>query len=446
MSRQKWFVMAGVIVLLASGAVTVSLVRNPREAKTIAAVAEGRLVRTTRLKREEKVFLISGFGTVRPKNEIKVVAEVSGRIIHRSEGFRDGGFVRKGDTLFVIDPADYKLSVAQRKAEIAQFNADIQRLIQEEKNFRADLAIAQRHLDVVQKELARNQRLRKQGVISPGQLDVSVQAVLRQEREVQSTRNALALINPNLEQKRAALEVTRARLKEALLKLERTRFVAPFDARVRGTIPEVGDYVREGNSVGAIYNTSVLEVPVSVPVEDARWAFRRVKMESFPRSQEEVEQFFPSAKVYWSRFGQTFEWDGRVSLVGAGLEETTRSVTFVVEVPEPLKNWIPGKYPPLVVGMFVKVVIEGITVPNVFVIPRSALHPDDKVYISRDGILDIRHVEILRKDQDEVVISNGIKEGEDLILSAIPAPVPGMKLRTVDMNRNGGRNQGNTSP
>lgn len=446
MSRQKLFLVASVIVLLVGAAFTTYVVKNPREAKTVAPREEGLLVRTTRLKKEEKRILISGFGTVRPRNEVKVVAEVSGRVIFRSEGFRDGGFVKQGEILFVIDPADYKLAIAQRKAEIAQLEADIQRLGQEEKNYKADLAIATRHLDVVQKEVERNRKLHKQGVISPNQLDVSVQAFLRQEREVQATRNSLSLVKPNLAQKRAALEVTETRLQEALLNLERTQFAAPFNARVRGTNLEVGDYIREGNSVGSIYDTSVLEVPVSVPVEDARWIFRRRKVESFPRTQEEVEKFFPRAKVLWSRFGQTFEWDGRVVLVGAGLEETTRALTLTVEVPEPLKKWVPGAYPPLVVGMFVRVIIQGITIPDVFVIPRSALHPGDRIYVFRDGTLNVRPAEVIRKGQDEVVIKNGAHEGERLILSAIPAAVPGMKIRTVDDGPKEARHQGESSP
>ncbi len=436
MSRQKWFAAAAIAVLAGGGALTFSLFRNPRETKPIEVVDRGRLVRTVRLDKKEKTFWISGFGTVRPRNEIKVVAEVSGRVIRRSAGFRDGGFLEKGDLLFEIEPVDYKLSVAQRRAEIAQLEADIDRLRQEEKNFRADLSISERHFKVVQKELKRNQRLRKQGVVSPGKLDIALQAVLRQERTVQVSRSSLALINPQLAQKKASLEVTRARLGEAALNLERTRILAPFDARVRDTKLEVGNYVREGNVVGSIYDSSVLEVPVSVPVEDARWVFRRVPdMASFPRSQEEVERFFPSARILWSRFGQTFEWDGRVTLVGAGLDEATRAMTMVVEVPEPYKKWIPGRHPPLTVGMFVRVNIKGITIPDVYVIPRSALRPRDQVFIFRDGKLDVRPVQILRKGEDEVVVQNGLKDGERLILSAIPAAVPGMRLRSSDSDQ-----------
>ena len=238
--------------------------------------------------------------------------------------------------------ASTRLAVVRRRAEIAQFRADIGKLVQEEINYRADLAIARRHLGVVQGELRRNQRLGKQNVISAGKIDISRQAVLRQEREVQRIRNLLALAAPNLDQKKAALDVTRVRLEEANLNLIRTRIVAPFDARVRNTNLAVGNYIREGNTVGTIYDPAVLEVPVSIPVEEARWAFRRTGAARFPKTQDEVQQYFPRAKIYWSRFGQRFEWAGRVTLVGAGLDEATRAFTLVIEVPEPTKKWTPG--------------------------------------------------------------------------------------------------------
>ncbi|MDE0331770.1 MAG: biotin/lipoyl-binding protein, partial [Nitrospinae bacterium] len=263
--------------------------------------------------------------------------EVSGKVADRSAGFRTGGFIKKGDVLFQIDPADYKLAIERRKAEIAQLRADIARLRQEEKNHQADLDIAERQMELVSQEMERNKRLQRQGVISSGQYDQSQQNFLRQERTVQSIKNVLALLPVQLKQKRAALDANRSELKRATLQLSRTKIVAPFDARARETSLEIGNFASAGKSVGKIYDISALEVPVSLPVEDARWAFRRNREIPFPRSQEEVNSFFPAARVSWNRFGKKFEWTGRVSLVDSGLDESTRALTLVVEISEPMK-------------------------------------------------------------------------------------------------------------
>ena len=428
MSRQKIFIILAVLVLAIGVGSTKWLIENRPEPETVTPPEPRRFVRTMFLKKQDKTFWVKGFGTVRPKTELSIVPEVSGKVVERSPGFRTGGFIKKGDLLFQIDPADYRLAIERRKAEIAQLRADIARLRQEEKNHQADLDIAERHMKLVSQEMERNERLRRQGVISSGQYDQSQQNFLRQERTVQSIKNVLALLPVQLRQKQAALDANRTELKRAVLQLSRTKIVAPFDARVRETSLDVGDFASAGKSVGRIYDVSVLEVPVSLPVEDARWAFRRIREVSFPRSQEEVKPFFPAARVSWSQFGKNFEWRGRVSLVDSGLDESTRALTLVVEIPEPMKNWMPGKHPPLFVGMFVEVKIEGVTMTDVYVIPRAALRGRDHVYLLDDGTLRIQKVEVIRKDQDGVVIRNGVNENARIILSAIPDPVSGMKL------------------
>ncbi len=428
MSRQKVFIILAVVVLAAGAAITRLLILNRPKPEVVIAPEPRRFVRTMLLKKQDKTFWVKGFGTVRPKTELSIVPEVSGKVVGRSSGFRTGGFIKKGDVLFQIDPADYKLAIERRKAEIAQLRADIARLRQEEENHQADLDIAERQMELVAQEMERNERLRRQGVISSGQYDQSQQNFLRQERTVQSIKNVLSLLPVQSRQKRAALSANRSELKRAILQLSRTKIVAPFDARVRETSLEIGDFASAGKSVGKIYDVSALEVPVSLPVEDARWAFRRIREVSFPRSQEEVKPFFPAARVSWSQFGKKFEWSGRVSLVDSGLDESTRALTLVVEIPEPMKNWVPGEHPPLFVGMFVEVKIKGITMPDVFVIPRASLRARDHVYLLDEGKLRIQKVEVIRKDQDGVIIKNGLSENARIILSAVPDPVSGMRL------------------
>ena len=433
LDRKMGFALAAAAVLAAGLGVSFVLVRSRPSPAVVRPAAEGRLVRAVRLKKEAKTLWVSGYGTVRPKTEVQIVPEVSGRLIQRAPGFRSGGFIRRGDLLFEVDPRDYALAAAQRRAQVAQLEADIQRLLQEEKNNRTDLTISERQLKLVQAELDRNRRLRQQGVVSEGQFETTLQSFLRQERAVLAARNALDLIPPQLAQKRAAMRVSQAQLEEALLSLERTKYFAPFDGRARQVKVEVGDYLRAGQSIGAIHDMSVVEIPVSVPVEDARWTFRRVEgVTQFPRSQEEVQRFFPRAEVVWSRFGQAFRWEGRVTLVEAGLDEATRAITLIVEVAEPLKDWVPGQRPPLIAGMFVQARIRGITVPDVFVIPRAALHAGDQVHIFHEGRLEIRPVQVLRKDEGEAVVQSGVREGEWVILSALPEPVPGLKLRLAE--------------
>lgn len=428
MLRQAVFVILAVLVLAAGGWATRWLVLNQPVAKVVAPPAPRRIVRVMRLKKQDRTLWVKGYGSVRPKTELSVAPQVSGRVVRRAPGFRTGGFIRKGALLFQIDPADYRLEIERRRAEIVRLEADAARLDQEEKNYDADLAIAERHMKVVSEEVRRNRRLRGQGVISAGQYDQSRRSFLQQEMTVQSIRNALALLPVRRMQKRAALEASRAALRKARLELSRASVRAPFDARVRETSLDVGDFASAGRPVGVIYDVSALEVPVSLPVEDARWALPRARGALFPRDGEGEKPPLPAARVSWSRLGRKFEWEGRVSLVEAGLDASTRALTLVVEVSESSESRASGERPPLFVGMFVQAAIEGAALRGVFVIPRAALRAEDRVYLLDEGRLRIAKAEVVRKEEEGAVIRGGVSEGDLLILSPVPDPIPGMRL------------------
>ncbi len=58
-------------------------------------------------------------GEVRPKTEIDLIPQVSGRIVEMSENFNDGASFRAGDLLLKIDDTDYRLALARAEASVA---------------------------------------------------------------------------------------------------------------------------------------------------------------------------------------------------------------------------------------------------------------------------------------------------------------------------------------
>ena len=87
--------------------------------------------------------------------------------------------------------------------------------------------------------------------------------------------------------------------------------------------------------------------------------------------------------------------------------------------------------PPLLIGDYVRVAIEGRELDEVYRIPRTAFRENEKVWIAaEDGTLQIRNVETVWRDADAVLIRKGLKVGEKLIVSDLQSPVEGMALRT----------------
>ncbi|MDH3568227.1 MAG: hypothetical protein OEM61_12855, partial [Desulfobacteraceae bacterium] len=85
---------------------------------------------------------------------------------------------------------------------------------------------------------------------------------------------------------------------------------------------------------------------------------------------------------------------------------------------------------PLLIGEYVRVKILGHKLDGVFQIPRTALKDDSNIWIAKENqILEIRKVRPVWRDAEVVLLQDGLKPGEQLIISDLPAPVEGMTVR-----------------
>ena len=84
-------------------------------------------------------------------------------------------------------------------------------------------------------------------------------------------------------------------------------------------------------------------------------------------------------------------------------------------------------------GTYVSAEISGIRIDNLIKVPRSALRNQRQLLIVDDeNKLRIRDVNILHTDDMYAYIDNGVETGERITLTAIEAPINGMRLRTTD--------------
>jgi len=82
------------------------------------------------------------------------------------------------------------------------------------------------------------------------------------------------------------------------------------------------------------------------------------------------------------------------------------------------------------IGEYVRVKIQGRKLDDVFQIARSALRDNSSVWIAgKNQTLEIRKVSPIWRDADIVLLQNGLTPGEQLIVSDLPAPAAGIKLR-----------------
>ncbi|MDQ7784525.1 MAG: efflux RND transporter periplasmic adaptor subunit [Desulfomonilaceae bacterium] len=396
------------------------------------------IVRVMEVKTDDFRATIEENGTVEPKTTLEITAEVAGRIVYVSNSLRVGFFVKEGELLIEVDPREYRLSVAQSKAELAQLAAELAKIDQERQNIGRNIEVEKDKLALARSELERKKKLLASGSLSQSEVDKQEIDTKQQEVSLVNQQNALALLKSQKDLVQAKIDSTQAKKEIAKLKLEKTKIFAPFNGRIHDESVEEGHYVQVGQKLATIYDTSAMEVVVNFsPTKTALWISEETR-EDFPPLNDLgqvnlwMEKYGPPAKVTFAWAGRTRTWSGKVSRLKGALDAATRTVPIVVEVKDPFKDISPGKSPPLVPGMFVDVVIEGALLKNVARIPRSALHNADSVYVVSDGKLEIRKVHVKMVTRNEAIISKGLKEGDKVIVSPVSVPIPGAELRIVD--------------
>jgi multidrug resistance efflux pump len=239
-----------VVVLCVALVISILLVRLKPEAERQLPVDTGRLVEVMPVKAQQVSLYVEAYGTVRPRESLRLVAEVRGQIVDIDPSFEEGSFIRRGTTLIRIDPRNYQLAVNRRKIQIKQVEAEIKRLQQEVVNFEARIKIAESDVTLAKNEYSRLKQLIDRKVIAQSQLDKTEQAYLASLARLQTLENQLALTDPQYEQLIAQRDMNRVLLQEAKLDLERTGIMAPFDGWALEKAVEKRQHVNAGQYLG----------------------------------------------------------------------------------------------------------------------------------------------------------------------------------------------------
>ena len=406
------------VVISAALVIAATLVILRPKAERQVPVEKGRLVEVFPAKAQDVPMIIESFGTVVPRESLKLVAQVHGPIVEIDPAFKEGNFIAKGTRLIQIDPRTYELEVERRKVQIKQSEAELKRLDQEVVNLNTRVKIAKSDVKLADAEYLRLKTLVAKKVVAQSQMDKSEQAYLASLERLQTLENQLALVGPQREQLIAARDMAEVMYQQAKLDLERSRIKAPFDGWVLEKTVEVGQHVNVGQQLGSIYRSGQLDIEVNIPAKDFKW---------LPADMGEKTPI--AADVIFRNSGQDHIWSGRVARVKAKMDEKTRTLPVVIEVDDAAAAGQENSGFRLRPGMFVTIQVKGKEVKNAFVLPRHVVYPGDLVYTVADNQLKIKEINVLRSYKDTVIIDQGLSEGDRIINTPLSGAVDGMSVR-----------------
>lgn len=405
-------------VILAAIIIAAVLVILRPKAERRVVEDRGRLVEVFAARAEKVQMVIEAYGTVKPREELLLVAEVRGQIVATDPTFEEGNFVTRGTRLIQIDPRTYELEVQRASVQIKQAQAEIKRLEQEVLNLQARINISNSDVALAKSEYFRLKKLIDRKVIAQSTLDKTEQQYLASQQQLQTLENQLALTGPRKEQLLAQRDMARVMFAEAELDLERSTIVVPFDGWVLAKTIEVGQHVTIGQSMGRIYSAGELEIEVRIPVKDFKWL-----------PTELNGDVSIAADVIFEIQGALMTWNGRVTRVKAQMDDKTRTLPVIIEVDETSNSGENINALRLRPGMFVTARIKGKEVSQAFVLPRHVVYPGDMVYTVEGDRLKIKSVDILRSFKDSVIVSQGLSDGERIIKTPLSDAADGMLVR-----------------
>ncbi len=374
--------------LIVAGAIAVYRyqIRTSPRAGRKKPPTQAKLVQVIPVKKDNCTTAVTGMGTVMPAQQVTLRPQVAGQIVDVSSDVIPGCLVQAGQGLIAIDNRDYEILVRQRQSDVAKAVKD--------------LKIEQG-----------NQAIAKQ------EYELLGEVITDEDRE-------LVLREPQLASTQAAQESAEATLQKAQLDLARCDIAAPFNAIVQEKHVDLGATVSLNSDLVTLIGTDEAWIEVKVFVHQLKWL-------DIPQKNGD-----PGASV---TIRNTGVWDtnqfrtGRVlSLVGE-LETLGRMAQVLVTVDDPFCLRPENRdLPQILMGSFVSAEIQGRRLTSVFPVKRSHLRDNDTVWIMNDaGQLEIRRVQIAFRGPDQVYVTEGLAENEQLIVTDIAAPVQGMPLRVA---------------
>jgi RND family efflux transporter MFP subunit len=311
-------------------------------------------------------------GVIEAITQTRAAAEVAGRVASVSPAWREGAHFRKGDELLRLDEADYAAAVAN-----------------------AEAAAAEAAMQVRMEEARAEQALRDWKKLAAG-----------------NPESDLVTRAPQLKAARARAAASNAAIEKAKRDLARTVVRAPFDGRMLRTLINVGSWAAPGAALAEFYATDRFQVRLPLPLDDF----------TLLESPEGTPVTLTATAG-----GRTVEIKAALTRTAGEIDRASRTLPVTAEFDASSLN-----DPLIAPGLYVNASLPGKTLRKVIRLPRRSLLAGDRVAVcSADHHLSFRPVRIARTTRDDVLLAEGVQQGERILATTLAVMSEGMAVRPV---------------
>lgn len=356
------------------------LVRTPPTLEPIAPEQAVATVRVASVQPQSVVLEVRSQGRVQATRRVNLSAAAAGPVSWVSPSLVAGGYFAADDVILRIDSSDFETALERSRSTLAQAES--------EAAFAAD-------------ELERNRALAERRLISETQL-----RELQRQVDISSSR----------------LRDARAAIAQAELDLRRSEVRAPFATIVESTSIELGQTVSRGQSLASLLSAD--EVEVRLPLSLSQLAYLDIPLGMRGELSADAA---PSVQVSGMFAGEMRQWQGQLVRMEASIDVASNAMQAIVRVTHE-EGGIP-----LPIGLYVEASVTGKRVDDLFVLPREVIRGNNRVLVvDNENRMWFREVDILRLENERVLIQGGLVAGERICLSPIQAVIDGMSVQVVE--------------
>jgi len=229
----------------------------------------------------------------------------------------------------------------------------------------------------------------------------------------------------------AQIGVAQTQLDQARRDHGRTIIYAPdYPGRITDKRVDIGQYVASGTVLATAIATDYAEV--RLPVSNTRLEHLTIPEPLVSTNQtraleNQPAMLRPHVSLRATIGAGTHEWKGTIDRAESRYDAASQQLFLIAQIPEPY-----GRQPALRAGLFVRAIITGNTLDNVFILPRHAVRRGNEVALSITEndrtVLHRKDIIILWRDE-KVIVTRSLKAGDVVITSPVPYATNGQELR-----------------
>ena len=342
-------------------------------------VHEVRKVETQLLEHHDIQIEIEGNGTIDAQKTVNIISEVQGIVTFAKNDLKSGTYVKKGEILCKIDPRLAENSFQSQYAEFMRVLVSF-------------LAFANSESDELYNKWSKYSN------------ELDINKPIKDLPEITDPREKNQAIANNIFTQFYSV-------KNAEIALSKHTIIAPFNGYITSNGIVKDSYVNYGQKLVSLQDVTNIEISVPLLLEDSRWI-------DFTKN--------PKVKVYWGNDKDSWTY-GRIYRKENQLDRNSQSINVFVSLNN--ENLNQHLFP----GNYVRVMIEGRTIPNVATIPRNVVDNDSQIYFVDDSSrLGRARVNIVSVQGDVVLVEKSMEDSTRIVTSILQKPLVGMPIEDVN--------------